>query len=104
MPIQHAIWKVGDIPTQLPTCKLPSEQKLEEMIVKDPGILSSEWMLIGRQESTAHGGRIDLLANSIKGLLSDRRRLHVRPHVSRRALAIPARRSRLDHRDGRSHK
>lgn len=32
------------------------------MIVRDPRILSSEWMLIGRQEVTSHGGRINLLA------------------------------------------
>lgn len=32
------------------------------MIVRDPRILSSEWMLIGRQENTTHAGRIDLLA------------------------------------------
>jgi hypothetical protein len=69
MPIQHAIWKVGDQPAPLSSAKLPSEQKLEEMIVKDPSILSSEWMLIGRQEVTAHGGRIDLLAISPDGSL-----------------------------------
>ena len=27
-----------------------------------PQILSGEWMLIGRQEQTGHGGRIDMLA------------------------------------------
>jgi hypothetical protein len=32
------------------------------MIVADPNILSSDWMLIGRQEQTPFGGRIDLLA------------------------------------------
>ena len=32
------------------------------MLVSDPRILSSEWMLIGRQEPTSFGGRIDLLA------------------------------------------
>lgn len=62
MPIQHAIWKVGEKPLLLSASRLPSEQKLEEMIVSDPRILSSEWMLIGRQEITTHGGRIDLLA------------------------------------------
>lgn len=62
MPIQHAIWKVGDKPAPLARSRLVSEQKLEEMIVRDPEILSSEWMLIGRQEVTSHGGRIDLLA------------------------------------------
>ncbi len=62
MPIHHAIWKVGDKPVPLSVSRLPSEQKLEEMIVRDSSVLSSEWMLIGRQESTSHGGRIDLLA------------------------------------------
>lgn len=32
------------------------------MIVSAPRLLSEEWMLIGRQESTELGGRIDLLA------------------------------------------
>jgi hypothetical protein len=62
MPIQHAIWKVGAQPTPLSSNKLASEQTLEDMIVSEPGILSAEWMLIGRQEQTGLGGRIDLLA------------------------------------------
>lgn len=39
------------------------------MIVADPRILSSEWMLIGRQEITTFGGRIDLLAIAPDGSL-----------------------------------
>jgi hypothetical protein len=69
MPIQHAIWKVSDKPEPLATSRLPSEQRLEEMIVSDPRILSSEWMLIGRQEPTSLGGRIDLLAIAPDGSL-----------------------------------
>ena len=69
MPIQHAIWKVGDNPQPLAASQLVSEQKLEEMIVRDPHILSGEWMLIGRQEITSHGGRIDLLAIAPDGSL-----------------------------------
>lgn len=69
MPIQHAIWKVGGKPEPLSVSKLSSEQMLEEMIVTDPSILSSEWMLIGRQETTTHGGRIDLLAIAPDGSL-----------------------------------
>jgi hypothetical protein len=69
MPIQHAIWRVGDIPTPLVASRLVSEFKLEEMIVGDPRIISSEWMLIGRQEDTGHGGRIDLLAIAPDGSL-----------------------------------
>ena len=62
MPIQHAIWKVGAKPEPLSASQLASEQQLEETIVRAPRILSSEWMLIGRQEITSYGGRIDLLA------------------------------------------
>ena len=69
MPIQHAIWQVGDQPTLLARSKLVSEQQLEDMIVREPSILSSEWMLIGRQETTTHGGRIDLLAIAPDGTL-----------------------------------
>lgn len=69
MPIQHAIWKVGEKPIPLTTSRLASEQKLEEMIVTAPRILSGEWMLIGRQEITSHGGRVDLLAIAPDGSL-----------------------------------
>jgi hypothetical protein len=69
MPIQHAIWKVGTSPQPLPVTRLPSEQMLESMIVSSPDILSAEWMLIGKQESTGFGGRIDLLAIAPDGSL-----------------------------------
>ena len=69
MPIQHAIWRVGEKPQPLSASRLVSEQKFEEMIVFDPRILSSEWMLIGRQEITIHGGRVDLLAIAPDGSL-----------------------------------
>lgn len=39
------------------------------MIIKEPGILSREWMLIGRQETTSHGGRVDLVAIAPDGSL-----------------------------------
>lgn len=69
MPVQHAIWTVAAAPTLLPASALPSEQLLEDMIVRRPDIVSSEWMLIGRQEITSHGGRIDLLAITPDGSL-----------------------------------
>lgn len=39
------------------------------MIVAAPRLLSEEWMLIGRQEDTGFGGRIDLLAVAPDGSL-----------------------------------
>ena len=62
MPIKHAIWKVGSKPSPLSASALLNEQQLEELILAAPEILSGEWMLIGRQEQTGLGGRIDLLA------------------------------------------
>ena len=62
MPIKHAIWKVGKEPEPLKEIGLASELQLEDMIVARPAILSDDWMLIGRQEITELGGRIDLLA------------------------------------------
>lgn len=69
MPIRHAIWKVASSPEPLAESRLASEQLLEDMIVAQPRLLSDEWMLIGRQEDTGHGGRIDLLAIAPDGAL-----------------------------------
>lgn len=69
MPVRHAIWKVSSSqPERLQAAKLSNEQILENMIVAQVGILSDEWMLIGRQEPT-FGGRIDLLAIAPDGVL-----------------------------------
>ncbi len=69
MPISHAVWTVNTDPREVPQGILPSEQLLEEMIIAQPRILSSEWMLIGRQVDTGYGGRLDLLAVAPDGSL-----------------------------------
>lgn len=69
MPIHHSIWRVGAKPQALRQGRLESEALLEDMIVAAPEILSPEWMIIGRQEDTGHGGRIDLLALAPDGAL-----------------------------------
>lgn len=69
MPIHTAIWRVADPPEMLAESSLAKEQLLEAMIVAAPGLLSDEWMLIGRQEDTGFGGRIDLLAIAPDGSL-----------------------------------
>lgn len=62
MSVSQRIWQVGQPPRRLSESRLASEQELEEMIVAKPEIVSDEWMVIGRQEETGFGGRIDLLA------------------------------------------
>jgi hypothetical protein len=69
MPIRTAIWRVGPQPESLAEAALATEQLLETMIVAAPRLLSDEWMLIGRQEDTGLGGRIDLLAVAPDGSL-----------------------------------
>ena len=69
MTLHHAIWTVGSNPIPFARATLSSEQVLEEMIVAAPQMLSDSWMLIGRQERTTHGGRIDLLAIAPDGAL-----------------------------------
>lgn len=69
MPIQTAIWRVGQNPQLLEPSALSKELLLEDMIVAAPKLLSQEWMLIGRQEDTGLSGRIDLLAIAPDGSL-----------------------------------
>jgi len=68
MPIRHAIWKVGPQPEALSSSLLVNEALLENMIVAAPGLLSDEWMLIGRQEISL-AGKIDLLGIAPDGAL-----------------------------------
>lgn len=69
MPIHHSLWRVALKPEPLREAVLSSEALLEDMIVANPDILSREWMIIGRQEDTGFGGRIDLLALAPDGAL-----------------------------------
>lgn len=62
MPIENAVWKIGERPIRLKETALKDEKSLERMILADPTILSEGWMLIGNQVKTVHGGFIDLLA------------------------------------------
>jgi hypothetical protein len=62
MLVSQRIWRVGQPPERLPEGRLASERELEEMIVAKPEIVSDQWMIIGQQEDTGFGGRIDLLA------------------------------------------
>src|SRR5471030_81397 len=69
MAIRTALWKVSNQPQPLMEAVLTSERLLEDMIVAAPNLVSDEWLLIGRQEDTGFGGRIDLLAIAPDGAL-----------------------------------
>ena len=69
MPVEHALWKLGEKAKRLPDSKLQSEKDLEDLICDDISILNENWLLIGRQVSTAFGKLIDLLALDRSGSL-----------------------------------
>ena len=62
MPVRTHLWKVGEKPELLSEARLDNERFLEDMIVQEPGMLSDEWLLIGRQERTYNNQPFDLLA------------------------------------------
>jgi len=71
MPIEVGMWRLNKKkPEKLNMSVIDNEKLLEDAIVGDLSILSSQLMLIGRQVSTAFGKFIDILAMDINGNLS----------------------------------
>ena len=69
MPLRTDLWKIGSPPVELTPSKLQLEKDLREMIVSAPGLLSDEWMLIGKEVKTSSNKFIDLLAIAPDGSL-----------------------------------
>ncbi len=69
MPVEHAIWRLGDTPQKLDVWKLDNEKDLEDLISQDISILNDKWLLIGRQVHTTYNKTIDLLAIDASGSL-----------------------------------
>ena len=70
MPFSMKLWQVqGKDLQEIDQESLNDEQRLEDWVVKDPGILGIDVLLIGRQITTATRGRIDLLAIDDEAIL-----------------------------------
>lgn len=68
MAFNMSLWKVWDSKLEeVQEADLEQEDRLEDWIMSDPSILGIELLLIGRQVSTAYGGRIDLLGIDRQG-------------------------------------
>ncbi len=64
------LWAIsGDTLAPLPIEKLNSEDRLEAWLETDIDLIGGDLLVIGRQVTTAHGGRIDLLAINSEGSL-----------------------------------
>ena len=62
MPIEQSIWKIGDTVERVDDSELSTELELEDVLQKNIEIISSNWLVIGRQVLTDFGGYVDLLA------------------------------------------
>lgn len=69
MPIEVGIWRLGAKPEKVTMSAIDSELMLEDALVKDLSILSTQLMLIGRQVPTSYGKFIDMLAMDGSGNL-----------------------------------
>ena len=67
MPIEIALWRLGDELSRIGFSPIGSENRLEEMLVEDITILDSGLLLIGRQVPTSYGKFIDLMALDVGG-------------------------------------
>lgn len=66
MAIKQILWSLED-KTELSPSLLLSENELEEVIAENIGLLSNNWLVIGRQVRTRYNGVIDLLCIDVGG-------------------------------------
>jgi hypothetical protein len=62
MPMNQSLWALGETARPLRVGRLESEKALEDMIIENPAVLNSSWMVVGRQVRTDFNGYIDILA------------------------------------------
>ena len=68
MAIKQTIWSLDD-KKALPFSTLINEKELEDLLDENIRLLSDDWLVVGRQVRTIHGGIIDLLCMDMGGNL-----------------------------------
>lgn len=70
MPIEMGLWRIdGETPHRLTATALPTESMLEDFLEKDPSLLGTALLVIGRQVRTPYNMYIDLLAVDADGVV-----------------------------------
>lgn len=68
MPSEMKLWEVVDEkPVTIERARLDFEERLENWLAEDIGIISEDLLVIGKQVETEYGGVIDLLAIDYNG-------------------------------------
>jgi hypothetical protein len=62
MPLELGVWRIDGQLSRIAPVPLDLESRLEDMLDRDIAIANPDWLVIGRQVITPHGGRVDLLA------------------------------------------
>ena len=69
MPLELNVWRIDGTPRPVGVAPMDLQHRLEDLLAADVSVASPDWMLIGRQVPTDHGGFIDLLALDADGRL-----------------------------------
>ena len=62
MPLEFGLWRIDGDLAAVDWGAMDLEERLEGILDRDITVAADNWMVIGRQVLTDHGGRIDLLA------------------------------------------
>jgi len=62
MPLEFGLWRIDGDLAAVDWGAVDLEERLESFLDRDITVAADNWMVIGRQVLTDHGGRIDLLA------------------------------------------
>ncbi|OFW02104.1 MAG: hypothetical protein A3I61_03770 [Acidobacteria bacterium RIFCSPLOWO2_02_FULL_68_18] len=62
MPVELGVWRIDGQLSRVQAGPLDLESRLEDILDSEIAIANPDWMIIGRQVITPHGGRVDLLA------------------------------------------
>src|SRR5882762_2400866 len=62
MPVELGVWRIDGQLARVHAAALELESRLEDILDREIAIANPDWMVIGRQVITPHGGRVDLLA------------------------------------------
>jgi len=69
MSIEIGIWKMDKEAIRIPSRTLENEDELQELIFRDPSLISDDLLILGQYVRTAHGKEIDLLGINSDGEL-----------------------------------
>ena len=70
MPVEIGIWRIDQGLETIRFKELEQESVLQQIIAEDISVVDSRLLVIGREVSTAFGGRVDVLAIDASGNLA----------------------------------